>query len=85
MTRSNLPEGDDGHVVADMNVEGMPWYKPDDDRPAYPEGYKPDMLDKQQARMATWGAFKAAMLICAVFSLGIILFTLFCTKVWFRN
>ena len=24
-----LPEWDDGRTVADMNVEGMPWYHPD--------------------------------------------------------
>ena len=23
-----LPEGDDGRTIADMNVEGMPWYRP---------------------------------------------------------
>ena len=24
-----LPEWDDGRTVANMNVEGMPWYHPD--------------------------------------------------------
>ena len=30
MTRKKpeLPEGDDGRTIADMNVEGMPWYSP---------------------------------------------------------
>ena len=26
--KPELPEGDDGRTVADMNVEGMPWYTP---------------------------------------------------------
>ena len=34
MTRNNrLPEGDDGHVIADMNVDGMPWYAPEKENP----------------------------------------------------
>ena len=30
MTRKKpeLPEGDDGRTIVDMNVEGMPWYSP---------------------------------------------------------
>ena len=24
-----FPEGDDGRTIANMNVEGMPWYRPD--------------------------------------------------------
>ena len=31
MTREkdNLPEGDDGRTIANMNIEGMPWYAPE--------------------------------------------------------
>ena len=29
-----LPEGDDGRTIANMNVEGMPWYRPE--RPDLP-------------------------------------------------
>ena len=29
MKKKQLPEWDDGRTVADMNVEGMPWYRPD--------------------------------------------------------
>ena len=32
--KPRLPEGDDGHTIANMNVEGMPWYKPE--RPDLP-------------------------------------------------
>ena len=27
--KPELPEGDDGHAIANMNVEGMPWYRPE--------------------------------------------------------
>lgn len=83
MTRNNrLPEGDDGRVIADMNVEGMPWYSPE--KPQGRSSAHPDMLDSIQTRIATWGALKAALAVCTVFSIGIILFVLFCLKVWFR-
>ena len=84
MTRNKrLPEGDDGHVIANMNVEGMPWYAPEENAPA--PGSRPrDTLDKRQTRFALWGALKASLLVCAVFSVGIILFVLFCLHVWFR-
>ena len=26
--KPDLPEGDDGRTIANMNVEGMPWYSP---------------------------------------------------------
>lgn len=84
MTRNKrLPEGDDGHVIANMNVEGMPWYAPDEGSPA-PGGRPRDTLDKRQTRFALWGALKASLLVCAVFSIGIILFVLFCVHVWFK-
>ena len=84
MTRNNrLPKGDDGHVIADMNVDGMPWYAPEEDKP-FP-GYTPgSLLDKRQTRFAMWGALKAALLVTAGFSAGIILFVLFCVHVWFK-
>ena len=86
MTRNKrLPEGDDGHVIADMNVDGMPWYSPEKENPTPRNANIPhDTLDKRQSRYATWGALKAALLVCAVFSAGIILFVLFCLHVWFK-
>ena len=86
MTRNNrLPEGDDGHVIADMNVDGMPWYAPEKEN-SVPEwlGMPHETLDKRQTRFALWGALKASLLVCAVFSAFLILFNLFCLHVWFR-
>lgn len=86
MTRNKrLPEGDDGHVIANMNVDGMPWYSPEEENPVPGFPNRPhDTLDKRQTRFAMWGALKAALLVTAAFSAGIILFVLFCLHVWFR-
>ena len=72
---------DDGHTVANMNVEGFSWY-----RPEHPEGDQnlPSEWTSDQSRAALGGILKAALLICAVFAVGYFLFLLFCDKIWFR-
>ena len=84
-----LPEWDDGRTIADMNVEGMPWYRPD--RPGAPkdggEG-KPklpaDKLSRREMGLFTWGAVKAALVVVGVMCVFLVLFVLFCQHVWFR-
>ena len=71
---------DDGRVIAPMNVEGMPWYA----RTNLPGASGGELLSKRQARMATWAALGAALTIAGVMSAGIILFVLFCTRIWLK-
>ena len=89
MTRKKpeFPEGDDGRTIADMNVEGMPWYSPDGhisraERKQKAKGEAP--LTKEESRYYTWGALKAALLVTGVMCAGIVLFVMFCVFVWFR-
>lgn len=85
--RADLPNDDDGHTIANMNVEGMPWYRPErpDLPPARQEGQNPaDGLTKREMRMYTAGALKAALLVTLVMCLGIVAFVAFCVFVWFR-
>ena len=78
-------EEDDGRTIADMNVEGMPWYvKGDKDRADLrKEGAHAQMTD-EEARMYKWAAVKAALLVVLVFGLVFFLFIAFCDFVWFR-
>ena len=80
-----LPEGDDGHTIANMNVEGMPWYKPErpDLPPENPNAPK-DGLTRRQMRMYTASALKAGLLVAGVMCLGMVAFVAFCVFVWFR-
>ena len=79
----NLPEGDDGRTIVDMNVEGMPWYSPT--RPeAGGRGAEATEMTRAEGRVFVWGALKAALLVVGVMSAGLILFVLFCEWVWFR-
>lgn len=78
-----LPPEDDGRVIANMNVEGMPWYQPEAPKE---EGRRASLneLDRREMRSWVWGAMKAGLLMALVFSAFLVLFTLFCTKVWLR-
>ena len=86
MKRRNpqLPEGDDGRTIAPMNVEGMPWYTPEREGAPEGEGRRPIPLTREESRVFTWGALKAALLVAGVMCLGLVMFVLFCLYVWFR-
>ena len=82
-------EFDDGRTIANMNVDGMPWYngKIDKNKPGVesdsvnggPENY----LTKKEARSAPRGVL-AALLAGGVFFVVFAAFVLFCIYVWFR-
>lgn len=87
--KNNLPEGDDGKTIVDMNVEGMPWYHKtspdhvDDDGATSKPGDHYQMSDKE-ARYYTFAALKWALLIGLIYAAVFALFILFCTQVWFK-
>ena len=79
-------EEDDGSTVADMNVDGMPWFI----RRRYNKQVEQDNPDssqnltKEQMRIYRFAALKAGLGIIGVFGTAYFLFTLFCYFVWFR-
>lgn len=75
-------EDDDGRSYANMNVEGMPWYRPEQEN--VPENREKIELTPAETRSAIWGALKAALLVVGVFALVFFLFILFCDVVWFK-
>ncbi len=62
-------EDDDGRTIADMNVEGMPWYdrarrdRTEDGKPKPP-------MDRSQRRATIFAVVLAALLIALVFGVG---------------
>ena len=83
--RDRLPDWDDGRTVADMNVEGMPWYTPKTSgAPDGQPGHKPDQMTRRELGMFTWGAVKAALLVVGVLCAFLVAFVLFCQHVWFH-
>ena len=75
-------DDDDGRVIANMNVDGMPWYV--DMAKKKQERTGDDLeLTKEEMRYTMWGALKAGLLIAGVFVVGALIFILFCLHVWF--
>ena len=85
--KPELPEWDDGRTIADMNVEGMPWYSPKKHgwkRERKETENREPALTKEESRYYTWGALKAALIVVGVMCAGLVLFVLFCQYIWFR-
>ena len=76
-------DGDDGRVVAKMNVDGMPWYMRGMSKDT-PENNDLSDLSKGETWEIIKGTVKAALLIGSVFFLVFLAFILFCVFVWFR-
>ena len=69
--RKEYPD-DDGRTIADMNVEGMPWFDPRKKSGFVPEGVQRAELTPAQRRRVIWGALCAVGLVMLVF--GVVFF-----------
>mgnify|MGYP000867925768 FL=1 len=76
------PEEDDGRVIANMRVEGMPGYSGSTGARETQAPQEP--LSQRETRLLMAAGIKWALLISAGFALMLILFILFCVKVWLR-
>ena len=74
-------DDDDGRVIANMNVEGMPGYHPDRKQR---DPSKEIDLTREERRAITGGALKAAFLVVGVIVAVYLLFVLFCLYIWLR-
>lgn len=79
--KSHLPEDDDGRTIADMNVDGMPWYT----RRTSPSEKGKTPLSKDELRAYRWAALKSALLIVLIFGAVFALFLAFCDFIWFKK
>lgn len=84
---------DDGRTIANMNVEGMPWYKPEAKSDIQPDEENssgkstkdaPEQLSREGQRAMTRGVMLASLLIGSIYAVVIGLFILFCVFVWFK-
>ena len=82
----NKPFGeddDDGRTIADMNIEGMPWYKKDDPL-AGTKGQGGGGMSEEEFKAYRWAALKSALLVGFIFAFVFFIFIAFCDFVWFR-
>ena len=76
---------DDGRTIADMNVEGMPWYVQGDERRSKgADASAHDQMTDEETKMYRFAALKAALLVVLVFGLAFFIFIAFCDFVWLR-
>lgn len=74
---------DDGHVIANMNVEGMPWYRKEEKR--HSKGKRDTRYTKDETWFIILGTLKAALLIAGAFLGAFFLFILLlCIVAWIR-
>ena len=86
MARRGRPEdpADDGRTIADMNVDGMPWYQRGRDHVPADSGGNHYQMTKEEQRAYTWAAVKSALLILCVFGGVFAAFIAFCQFIWFK-
>lgn len=76
---------DDGRTIADMNVEGMPWYNPAEKK-AGTDASKSELASlsgKETAAMIK-GVMAAALLVAVIFIVVFFVFILFCKFIWLK-
>ena len=76
---------DDGRTIADMNVDGMPWYHEDTglgQRSSAPG--QGEQLTKEQQRHYTWAAVKAGLFVVLVYGGVFAAFIALCDFFWQR-
>lgn len=79
-------EDDDGRVICNMDVDGMPWHDRRARGEQTPARATPqrDPMTKAEALGYTWNAVLAGLAIVGVFAVTWVLLILFCIYVWFR-
>ena len=72
---------DDDRTIADMNVDGMPWYLEKKEKQPEPEKIE---LTREEGRAMMGGILKATLLVTLAFGVGLTVFILLCDLVFFR-
>ena len=87
MAKKKTYDDDDGRVIANMNVDGMPWSMSDvlSRRKKSDEKLQSSSdFSDVDTREVIKGTVKAGLVIAGVFLAGAALFILFCLYIWFR-
>ncbi len=76
-------DDDDCRTVANMNVDGMPWYVERANK-ASKSNDNGIQMSKTEERAMLRGVVLATLAVTGIFVLGGLLFILFCTNIWFK-
>lgn len=75
-------DDDDGRQIADMNVDGMPWYVRKSSPASESNGSEPVHLTREEKLSLYGGILKAVLLVSAAFVGVYFLVILFLTRIW---
>jgi len=75
---------DDGRKVADMNIEGLPWYQKELEEVELKRRQNLPELNGRETRKLIYSSLLAALLVAGAFIGAFALFLLFCINVWFK-
>ena len=79
------PFVDDGRVIANMNVEGMPWYQEVPHTNSQKDGNEPPLeITRKEKAALMRGVLGAALFVAFIFIAVFGLFILFCVFVWLK-
>jgi len=81
--RERFDPEDDGRTIADMNVDGMPWYVPENRTQSEDDGREHYQMTREESRAYTWAAVKAGLIIVLIFAAVFAAFIAFCDFIWF--
>ena len=76
---------DDGRVIANMDVEGMSWYRglgQSERPPVSPDEKPPEVMTRGEKAAMIRGVVGAALAVAAVFGVGYLLLILLCLRLW---
>jgi len=76
-------DDDNDMVICDMNVEGTQWYNKDISDTISKNAFT-QQLTRSETRRYNFYSILAGLSVVFVFSATWILFTLFCTQIWFK-
>lgn len=75
-------DDDDGRQIADMNVDGMPWYVRKSSPSSNSQNDEPIELTREERRSLYGGVLKAVLLVAAAF-IGVYFLVVFLlTRIW---
>ena len=84
--RKKTYDDDDGRVIANMNVDGMPWHTDRSKEKSVDTNSNNEeiSLTKAEQRAMMRGVVLASLLVAGAFVLVGLAFVLFCVFVWFK-
>ena len=82
MRKRKVYDDDDGRTIANMNIDGMPWYDSNTEQLKKENRGKTPEFSKKEMRGVYWGALKAGFFVVLIFAVIYFIVIFLLTRVW---